>query len=160
MTTMRLAALVLALALPGAAAAQAYPSKAVRFVVPFPPGNAGDLMARMLAEKLSVTLKNPIMRELQLPYPRKIEVALPANARCGIMQPSKDSASELLHDPLELLDHVLEPVRRAHAQADALPGAGAVERLVELLEEELLRLGRVARVAPAQPHAPVGDRVE
>src|SRR3954470_1303765 len=63
MTTMRLAALVLALALPGAAAAQAYPSKAVRFVVPFPPGNAGDLMARMLAEKLSVTLKNPVVVE-------------------------------------------------------------------------------------------------
>src|SRR3954466_7723732 len=63
MMPIRLAALILALALPGAAAGQAYPSKPVRFVVPFPPGNAGDLMARMLAEKLSVTFKNPVIVE-------------------------------------------------------------------------------------------------
>src|SRR3954471_21736194 len=59
----RLAALFVGLMLSAAAAAQPYPSKAVRFVVPFPPGNAGDLMARMLAEKLTVTLKNPVVVE-------------------------------------------------------------------------------------------------
>jgi tripartite-type tricarboxylate transporter receptor subunit TctC len=41
--------------------AQGYPSKPVRFVVPFPPGNAGDLMARMLAEKLSASMKQPVI---------------------------------------------------------------------------------------------------
>jgi len=40
---------------------QDYPSKPVRFVVPFPPGNAGDLMARMLAEKLSVSMKQSVI---------------------------------------------------------------------------------------------------
>jgi tripartite-type tricarboxylate transporter receptor subunit TctC len=53
--------LLLSLVLSSAAVAQPYPSKPVRFVVPFPPGNAGDLMARMLAEKLSVTLRNPVI---------------------------------------------------------------------------------------------------
>ena len=45
----------------GGAAAQTYPSKPVRFVVPFPPGNAGDLMARMLAEKMSASMGSSII---------------------------------------------------------------------------------------------------
>jgi tripartite-type tricarboxylate transporter receptor subunit TctC len=57
----RLAALFLALLLSGAAGAQSYPSKPVRFVVPFPPGNAGDLMARMLAEKLTTSMKQTVI---------------------------------------------------------------------------------------------------
>ncbi len=43
------------------AGAQTYPSKPVRFVVPFPPGNAGDLMARMLAEKLTASMKQTVI---------------------------------------------------------------------------------------------------
>ena len=57
----RLAALFLTLLLSGAAGAQSYPSKPVRFVVPFPPGNAGDLMARMLAEKLTTSMKQTVI---------------------------------------------------------------------------------------------------
>jgi len=52
---------VFALLVSAAALAQLYPSKPVRFVVPFPPGNAGDLMARMLAEKLTVSLKQTVI---------------------------------------------------------------------------------------------------
>jgi tripartite-type tricarboxylate transporter receptor subunit TctC len=57
-----LPAVLLSLAVCGAALAQApYPSKPVRFVVPFPPGNAGDLMARMLAEKMTNSMKQTIV---------------------------------------------------------------------------------------------------
>jgi tripartite-type tricarboxylate transporter receptor subunit TctC len=48
----------------GMAAAQPYPSRPVRFIVPFPPGNAADLTARVLAEEaqrrlnLSVVVEN------------------------------------------------------------------------------------------------------
>jgi tripartite-type tricarboxylate transporter receptor subunit TctC len=57
----RLAALLLTLFFCAAAAAQTYPSRPVRFVVPFPPGNAGDLMARMLAEKLTASMKQNVI---------------------------------------------------------------------------------------------------
>jgi len=42
-------------------ASQPYPSKPIRFVVPFPPGNAGDLMARMLAEKMTASMGSSII---------------------------------------------------------------------------------------------------
>jgi len=44
------------LALPGAARAQAWPSKAIRFVVPFAPGGSSDVVARTAAVELGKAL--------------------------------------------------------------------------------------------------------
>ena len=53
----------LLLALPIAAFAQAWPSKPLRYLVPFPPGAFNDNMARMLSAELSKTLGQPVVVE-------------------------------------------------------------------------------------------------
>lgn len=47
----------------GAAAAQTYPSRPIRWIIPFPPGGAMDVMARALAPKLSESLGRPVVTE-------------------------------------------------------------------------------------------------
>ena len=55
---------IAALALPLAAAAQdAWPSKPITFVVPYPPGGPTDLMARLIATPLSKRLNVPVVVE-------------------------------------------------------------------------------------------------
>ncbi|MCE9638609.1 MAG: tripartite tricarboxylate transporter substrate binding protein [Betaproteobacteria bacterium] len=45
----------------GVALAQTYPTKPVRMIVPFPPGGATDLLARVVAQKLSESLGHQVV---------------------------------------------------------------------------------------------------
>jgi tripartite-type tricarboxylate transporter receptor subunit TctC len=53
----------LGLLLSGAAGAQAWPQKPVRFLVPFAAGGATDVSARVLGERLSATWQQPVIIE-------------------------------------------------------------------------------------------------
>jgi len=54
---------VLCAAVPHAASAQAWPTKPVKFVVPYPPGGSTDPMARLIAAKISDSLGQPFVVE-------------------------------------------------------------------------------------------------
>jgi tripartite-type tricarboxylate transporter receptor subunit TctC len=57
------AGIALAIALPGSAPAQTFPSKPLRIIVPFPPGGAADVTARVLGEHMTKSLGQPILIE-------------------------------------------------------------------------------------------------
>ena len=59
--TRRMAALaVLALAV-GSACAQSYPTKPIRWIIDFPPGGPSDTLARVVGERLSAALGQPVV---------------------------------------------------------------------------------------------------
>jgi tripartite-type tricarboxylate transporter receptor subunit TctC len=56
-------AMALCVLAPIAAGAQAWPTKPVKFIVPYPPGGSTDPMARLIAAKLSDSLGQPFVVE-------------------------------------------------------------------------------------------------
>jgi len=56
-------ALLLGLCAPAALQAQSYPSKPIRLIVPFPPGGPTDIFGRVLGQKMSLQLGQPILVE-------------------------------------------------------------------------------------------------
>ena len=55
------ACLIGTLGIAGVSQAQSFPTRSLRFIVPFPPGGATDTLARSLAQKLSESLGQPVV---------------------------------------------------------------------------------------------------
>ena len=60
---LRVAGAVLALSFAGNTAAQGYPARPVRIVVPFAPGGPNDILARVIGQKLNETWGQPVIME-------------------------------------------------------------------------------------------------
>jgi tripartite-type tricarboxylate transporter receptor subunit TctC len=60
---LRLLALLLCSVVVTATAQESYPSRPVRFILPFPPGGGTDILGRLIAERLAASLGQPVVTE-------------------------------------------------------------------------------------------------
>ena len=155
---------------PAVRAQQKYPNKPIKFVVPFAAGGGGDVVARMLAQRLSERLNIPIVVEnktgaggnigsdfvLKSPpdgytllnmsssYPIQAAVSKVPYDPLGDMQP----IIMVSRDPVVLLVHPNSPLRNAkdlHAAARRTPdkltyGSAGVGSIAHLGMEELAHI--------------------
>ena len=93
----------------GHALAQAYPSKTVRWIVPFPPGGATDALARLMADKLSAAWKQPVV----------VENKPGANTAIGTNEVAK-SAPDGHVLGMVTISHIVNPLLGANLPYDTL----------------------------------------
>jgi tripartite-type tricarboxylate transporter receptor subunit TctC len=60
---MRFLATLLLFLVPALAAAQDWPARPVRLILPFPPGGGTDILGRLIAERMSASLGQPVVTE-------------------------------------------------------------------------------------------------
>jgi tripartite-type tricarboxylate transporter receptor subunit TctC len=104
-----------------AAAAQSFPSKPIRIIVPFTPGSATDTMARPVAEKLAASLGQQVL----------VENRPGAGGSIGIAALSKSPADGYTLAVIST-GHVVNPVLYANLPYDTLRDFNGVSPLASL----------------------------
>lgn len=66
--------------LPLAAAAQGFPDRGLRLIIPFPPGGAADFLGRVVEERMARGLAQPVTREAH-GVPAGVTAKVPCAAR-------------------------------------------------------------------------------
>jgi tripartite-type tricarboxylate transporter receptor subunit TctC len=66
---------------PLATRAQPYPTKPIRFIAPFPPGGTTDVVARVVAQKLTDGLGRQVIVENRAARPARSAMSLPQRRR-------------------------------------------------------------------------------
>jgi tripartite-type tricarboxylate transporter receptor subunit TctC len=93
------------------ATAEVWPAKAVKLVVPFPPGGGTDLLARVMANRLSDTLKQPFIIENKPGAGGNIGVDLTAKAPADGYTLVMGQTSNLSINPTLYSNLPYDPVR-------------------------------------------------
>jgi tripartite-type tricarboxylate transporter receptor subunit TctC len=109
LAALRLAACLVTLLIAGPSHAQSYPSGNVRIVVPYPPGGPTDVMARLLAQKLSEALGQQFFVENRPGASGTTGTIAVANA-------APDGYTLLVGTP----DFLLQPIVKAKPPYDAI----------------------------------------
>ena len=94
-----------------AAAAQGYPEKPVRMIVPFPAGGGSDTAGRAIAERLSEQLRQPVVVENRVGAAGSIGAELASRAPADGYTILLGSTSELTQYPLVNRKIRYDPVR-------------------------------------------------
>src|SRR5262245_54952289 len=118
MLAIRAAVALAALLVAGECPAQTYPSRSVRIIVPYPAGGPTDVMARLVAQKLSESLGQQFYVENQGGAAGTLGTVAAANA-------PGDGHTLLFMTP----DFVVQPVVRTKVAFDPIKGFAAVTLL-------------------------------
>ena len=147
------------------AAAQPYPSRPIRIVVPLPPGANGDLMPRILAQHLSAKFGQPVVIENRPGAAQNLgaEMCLPLGARrlhavCHAAGPAGDQPELFSQARLRS-----DAVRAGHDHGEAAlhPGGASQGAGVELRRVHRLREGQseqAQRCVALDRQRPASDR--
>ncbi len=142
------AVLVTALgAAPSGAQAPAYPSKPIKFVVPFTAGSATDIMARTIAERMAVSMGQPIVIENRPGAGGTI-------AATAVAKSEPDGYTVLVHSG----SHAVNPAIYTNLQYDTVKdftnvaGLGSVPNIIIAPQGRYKTLKDLVAAAKAKPN--------
>ena len=138
---------VAALAATAGRAQQQYPTKPVRFVIPFSAGSSTDLMGRTIAERMAVSLGQPVVVENRPGAGGTI-------AATAVAKADPDGYTVLVHSG----SHAVNPAIYTNLQYDTLKdftnvsGLGAVPNIIIAPQGRYKTLKELVAAAKARPN--------